>query len=314
MKLLPLLAAAFLLLPAASDAALQPAAPEPIWSLQLSLTDQGWPLRRQMLEALDPAMNRVPVAEFMQLLDRVELRAFPARTKKDNPLPVDVVVDMFLAKDFPERILERFKSRQGTWETIDGCAVQQIRGGDQGGEYWLAFPAERHFLIAPTRTAIETALRQPAEVPPTNEHGDLLTVRFDARQFRKAMMQSELLSALTSPVELRFATEGDRIRVTGETQLQDTRTAKRAKRIIDGMVAALAGELPPKVGESLDERLELTVTETKLGLKLEITSEEFKAWLDALKADLAEHVQVQVQPSAPSPQVKPQQPPTPQDE
>jgi hypothetical protein len=285
MKFLPLLFAAV-----AALAAPQAEPPsDPLWSVRLSLKDQGSPLQRELIEQLKPLMGHLPMAKFAQDLERLEIHGL---LDKERPQDAAVIVNMHFGENFPSRILETLKARStGDAEPIDGQPVLHIVRGTKREsafpDYWLANPTGKNLLIGSSRAAIQRGLQLvAAPAAPAPEGNEWMGMTFDFRSWKSGAPKSELLAALGNRIDLRFSTEGERLSVSGSSEVADARLAKRARRILDGLVATLASELPQDVAAPLDERFEITSEGNKLTAKLELTPGEFKAWINSVMIDI----------------------------
>jgi len=286
MKLLALLAATSLLssspLPAAEPTALA-------WSFRLSLEDQKTPLQQQLLKKFQPVLGAFGNLEFLKQLAWIKVVGL---TEAQHPEETAFILHLHFRDDSTAKaLLGRLGDKDhGDWEELNGLralkfsASLQGRGSDVA---YLAIPDDHHVALCSSRSAFEILAATSKETYLVEARdAELLSAEFYMPALKEAAGTSELLAMLDGHLALKVVPSGEFVDLQSSAEMTDKRAANRARRILEGLIAAMAAQLPPEVAEPLDERLELTADGKKLNARVKLTNAEVQRWLDAIETDL----------------------------
>ena len=182
------------------------------------------------------------------------------------------------------------KKRNLTIETIAGSSV--IHFQHQGREVWIAKHDDTRIFVSTSRATLELALAAgsnslTAATPPRPDEllgGDLEIKRLLADH--PDLRDSELLGLLPH-LEFHVLTAGENLDVDVSAELDTERSARRAARMIDGMVAGIS--LRDAVGVPWDERVSLKQDGAKLAMQLHLDPKEARKLFDQFAHEIQNH-------------------------
>jgi len=286
MKLLALLAATtFLsspLLPAAEPSSLA-------WSFRLSLEEQKAPLQQQLLKKFQPVLGAFGNSEFLKQLAWLKVVGL---TDAQHPDETAFILHLhFRDNSTAKALLGRLSDKDhGDWEELNGLralklgAFLQGKGSDIS---YLAILDDHHLVLCSSRAAFEILAATSRETYLTDaKDGELLGAEFYIPALKEAAQGSELLAMLDGRLALKVVPGGEFVDIQSTAEMTDKRSANRARRILEGLVAAMAAQLPPDAAAPLDERLEITADGKNLNARMKLTNAEVQRWLDGIETDL----------------------------
>lgn len=203
------------------------------------------------------------------------------------------VVDVHFTAD-NGGISQRFdavaKKRNLPVETLAG--VPAIHFQHQGREIWIAKADDTRILVGTSRGTLELALAAgandlAASVPARPDEvlgGDLEIKRLLADH--PDLRDSELLSLLPH-LDFHVLSAGENLDVNASAELDSERSARRAARMIDGMVAGVS--LREVGGVPWDERVSLKQDGAKLALQLHLDPKEARQLFDLFAHEIENH-------------------------
>ena len=181
------------------------------------------------------------------------------------------------------------KKRNLPIETVAGSPA--IHFQHQGREVWIAKPDDTRILVSPSRPMLELALARGADSPtaaPSRPDevlgGDLEIKRLLADH--PALRDSELLGLLPH-LEFHVLSAGENLDVDASAELDSDRSARRAARMIDGMVAGIS--LRDAGGVPWDERVSLKQDGPRLAMQLHLEPREARKLFDLLAHEIESH-------------------------
>jgi hypothetical protein len=306
MKLLTLFAAALfagasLFAADSSASAAAASAPAPVWSFRLSLQESKTPLQQELLKKFQPVLGVFSSADFFKQLAWIQILGLGDAKHLDDGA---FLLHLHFRDDATARsLVQKLGDKDsGNWESIDGLAVLKInvalqnRGSDTA---YLAIPDIRHLVLCSGREALDFFSAMPPESYLSDlKDGQLLSADFNLGPLKDVVQGSELLALLGGHVGLKVVPGGEFVNVESSAELADKRSANRARRMLEGLVAAVAAQLPPEAAEPLDERLELTAEDKTLTAKVKLTNAEVQRWLEAIEMDIKTGIEAGIQAGA----------------
>jgi len=287
MKLLALLAATTLL----SSPLLPAAEPSPLaWSFRLSLEDQKTPLQQQLLKKFQPVLGAFGNLEFLKQLAWVKVVGL---TEAQHPDETAFILHLhFRDNSTAKALLGRLGDKDhGDWEELNGLRALKFSASLQGkgsDVAYLAIPDDHHLVLCSSRPAFEILAATSRETYLADaKDGELLGAEFYIPALKEAAAgTSELLAMLDGHLALKVVPGGEFVDLQSTAEMTNKRSANRARRILEGLVAAMAAQLPPDAAAPLDERLEITADGKNLNARMKLTNAEVQRWLDAIETDL----------------------------
>ena len=278
---------------ATTTAATASAAPV-LWSVHFDAERLRTGVGKELFANLDPILtalsgekSSVPGGK----LEFLAMTGFQPRKKSGDKFPF--LADLRFSPDnggISRRFEAVSKKRGVPIEPIAGSASMHFE--HQGKEVWIAKFTDSRLFVATSRALLEPALSAASAggittaPPPADELlggkveiGDLLSDHPD-------LHDSELLKLLPH-LDFHVASAGEKLDVDASAELDSDRSARRAARMIDGMVAALA--LHDTSGVPWDDRLTLKQDGAKLAIQLHLEPQEAKKLFDSFAREIQNH-------------------------
>lgn len=162
----------------------------------------------------------------------------------------------------------------------------------EGKEVWIAKPSDTRIFVSTSREILETAAAAGADNDVTAKSswpGEVLGGDLEIRRLLAAhpdLRDSELLSLLPH-LEFHVLTAGENLDVNASAELDSDRSARRAARMIDGMVAGIS--LRDAGGVPWDERVSLKQDGSKLAIQLHLEPREARKLFDLFAHEIENH-------------------------
>ncbi len=182
------------------------------------------------------------------------------------------------------------KKRNLAIETVAGSPA--IHFQHEGKEIWIAKLDDTRICVGTSRGLLESALAPGVNslvtVPPSRPDevlgGDLEIKRLLADH--PDLRDSELLGLLPH-LEFHVLTAGQNLDVDASAELDSDRSARRAARMIDGIVAGIS--LRDTGGVPWDERLSLKQDGARLAMQLHLEPQEARKLFDMFAREIENH-------------------------
>ncbi len=182
------------------------------------------------------------------------------------------------------------KKRNLSIETVAGSPA--IHFQHEGKEIWIAKLDDTRIIVSTSRGTLELALAPGANVlanaatsrPDEVLGGDLEIKRLLADH--PDLRDSELLSLLPH-LDFHVLTAGENLDLDASAELDSERSARRAARMIDGMVAGIS--LRDVGGVPWDERLSLKQDGARLAMQLHLEPHEARKLFDLFAREIENH-------------------------
>ncbi len=221
------------------------------------------------------------------------LAIFGFQPQKDGGNKFPLVADLGFSADgggVSPRFEAISKKRGAPVESIDGHPA--IHFQHQGREVWIAKINETRVLVSTSRDFLELALAAGADgpiasLPPRPD--EILGGNVEIKPLlanNPALRDSELFKLLPH-LDFHISSKGEQLDLDASAELDSERSARRAARMIDGMVAALA--MRDASGVPWDDRLVLKQDGPRLAMQLYLEPEEAKKLLDSFARDIETH-------------------------
>ncbi len=267
-------------------------APSPVlWSVHFDAERLRTGAGQELFASLDPMLTAlsgqnasVPGGK----LESVAVSGYPPRKGSGDPFPF--LADFrFSAEGGVSRRFEAIsKKRNAPVEELAGMPT--IHFGHQGKEVWIAKIDDTRVLMSTSRAVLTTALAPDGSGPvadavprrPTEILGGKIEIE-PLLGASPALRDSQLLKLLPH-VEFHLLSEGGQLDLDASAQLDSERSARRASRMIDGMVAALS--MHDAGGVPWDERLALKQDGGRLSMQLHLEPQEAKNLLDGFAREI----------------------------
>ncbi len=256
-----------------------------LWSVRFDAERLRSGLGRELFSNLDPILTALS-GERSSLpggkLESVALFGFQPPKPGSHDFPV--LADLTFTAD-NGGIVRRFEAvsrkHDAPVETVAGFPA--IHFAHQGKEVWIGKFSDVRVLVATSRALLEPALASgaggftTATPPKPNELlGGNVEIKF-LLTGDSALRNSELLNLLPH-LDFHILSDGAQLDLDASAELDGDRSARRAARMIDGMVAALS--LQSKTDVPWDERLTLKQDGAQLAMKLHLEPQEAKKLFD----------------------------------
>ena len=182
------------------------------------------------------------------------------------------------------------KKRNLSIETVAGSPALHFQ--HEGKEIWIAKLDDTRIVVCTSRGTLELALAPGANnlataLPSRTDEvlgGDLEIKRLLADH--PDLRDSELLSLLPH-LEFHVLTAGENLDVDASAELDNERSARRAARMIDGMVAGIS--LRDTGGVPWDERVSLKQEGARLAMRLHLEPQEARKLFDLFAREIENH-------------------------
>ena len=246
-----------------------------------------------MLTALSGHNAAVPGGK----LESFAVSGYPGQKGSGDPFPF--LADVRFSSE-GGGIAGRFeaisKKRNVPIEELAG--VPTIHFQHQGKEVWIAKVNDSRILLGTSRTILATALESngsgsASATPP--KPTEMLGGKVEIEPLLAAnptLRDSQLLKLLPH-VEFHLLSEGGQLDLDASAQLDSERSARRAARMIDGMVAALS--MHDASGVPWDERLALKQDGGRLAMQLHLEPQEAKKLFDGFAREIESKVKTSAQ-------------------
>jgi len=154
--------------------------------------------------------------------------------------------------------------------------------------FWIARLTEDRFVVSPNRSIMEFALsRDPKDSSAlgARRENELLGGLVAIDKLAKGTTDSDLL-AMIQRLEFHLDSTADAFHLAASAALQDAKSAKRAARMIEGMITAMSLDEPSAKGPSLDERLKVTAKDSELNVDVSLDAKESRELIESLSEGL----------------------------
>jgi hypothetical protein len=264
-------------------------APVPVFSVRISPKDDGSALRRDIVSKVKSSLGKHWWSEYAQSIERIDLEEY-ARPEGEKQAIRTAVIQF--ADATPAKVVAHLQEKQGgTSDPVDG--VPAIKFSDPSGkcECWVAQRGERQLVVASSRSAMHLALQQsPSEPTDPTEllavSGDVHGISRDACPAQRPSPKDMILEQFGKHVALSVTAQDKFVRIASSVELHDDSSANRLRKMIEGVIAALAEASPNRDTKPLDERLQISTEGNELNASLDLTGDEINRWIVSIQEGL----------------------------
>jgi hypothetical protein len=266
-----------------------------LWSLHFDVERLRTGPAQELFARLDPFLSSLSGGDAAVPSGRLETFSICGfQPPMGQPSPVSFVADLSFSAasgGIAQRFQAIARKRNLTIEDVAGYPT--LHFDHEGREVWIAKLNDTRVLVGTSRDLLQTLLTGGPDALATTlptrtdevlggdvEVETLLTANPNLRN-------SELLKLLPH-LDFHVLSAGDALDVNASAVLDSDRSARRAARMIDGMVAALAMRDPH--GVPWDERLVLEQNGARLDMRLHLDSAEAHKLFDSFANEIADGV------------------------
>ncbi len=188
-------------------------------------------------------------------------------------------------------ISRRFEaiSRKRGLAIVDLAGSPTIHFSHEGKEVWIAKFGDNRLFLGTSRDLLESALKSggtlfAAVIPQRPD--EMLGGKVEIKSLlagNSGLRDSELLKLLPQ-IEFHLFSDGAQLDLDASAELDSERSARRASRMVDGMVAALS--MHDSGGVPWDERLTLKQDGPRLAAQLHLDAREARKMFDSFAREI----------------------------
>ena len=262
-----------------------------LWSVHFDAERLRTGAGRELFADLDPILTSLSGDKSSPggKLESVAISGFRPQKSSGDPFPF--LADLRFSAE-GSGISQRFEavSKKRNVPIEDAAGHPTMHFQHEGKEVWIAKWSDTRVLVGTSPGLLAWAAAAPAaDTPaasPSPAANEMLGGHVEVQSLLAQvpdLRDSELLKLLPH-LEFHVLTAGGRLDLNASAQLDSERSARRAARMIDGMVAAVAMHDPS--GVPWDERLVLRQDGPGLAMQLHLEPQEAKKLFDSFAREM----------------------------